>query len=61
MADPLNNLRAAYHELADKVYAALHTQVGNAARLRLQQREVLLFFQDASVVDIKHHRMRAKY
>lgn len=34
MADPLNNLRAAYHELADKVYAALHTQVGDAARLR---------------------------
>lgn len=33
MADTLNNLRTAYHVLADRVTTALSTQVGDAARL----------------------------
>lgn len=50
MADPLNNLRAAYHDLARKVARALHTQLGDGERLRSQRDVVLRFVEDASVV-----------
>ncbi|KAF7972608.1 hypothetical protein HWV62_17426 [Athelia sp. TMB] len=49
MTDPLNNLRLAYHALERKVIRALHTQVGDGARLRLQQHEVLSFVEVAAV------------
>jgi hypothetical protein len=33
MAQPLDNLRAAYHELERRVITALRTQLGDAGRL----------------------------
>lgn len=48
--DPVNNLRAAYHDLARKVARALHTQLGDGERLRSQRDEVLRFVEDASIV-----------
>lgn len=50
MAEPLYNLRAAYYELERKVARALRTQLGDEQRLRTQQREVLRFVDDATVV-----------
>lgn len=50
MADIVNNIRVAYHELERKVTRALRTQLGDEQRLRAQQREVLRFVEDATVV-----------
>jgi hypothetical protein len=40
MADPLNNIRAAYHALQDCVVTALHTQIGDAPRLKITRDQV---------------------
>lgn len=41
MADPLNNIRLAHQTLCDHVRTALHTQLGDRARLTEQRREAL--------------------
>lgn len=56
MAEPLNNLRTAYHELARRVARALRTQLGDGQRLRSQRDEVLRFVADASVVSPRTRR-----
>jgi hypothetical protein len=40
MANPLNNIRAAYHALQDCVVTALHTQIGDAPRLKITRDQV---------------------
>ena len=40
MADPLNNIWAAYHALQDLVVTALRTQIGDAPRLKIARDQV---------------------
>ncbi|KZP05668.1 hypothetical protein FIBSPDRAFT_967086 [Athelia psychrophila] len=49
MADPLNNLRTVYHDLARRVSRTLRTQLGDGLHLRSQRDKVLRFMADASV------------
>jgi hypothetical protein len=46
----LDNLRAAYKVLEDRVIRALRTQLGDSVRLGEQRSQVLQFLQSASMV-----------
>ena len=46
----LDNLRAAYHVLTDRVNRALRTQIGDTQRLQEQKAEVLDFLASAAQV-----------
>ena len=46
----LNNIRAAFYELEDRVHIALHTQLGDAYQLEKQRDEVLKLAAAASQV-----------
>ena len=46
----LNNIRAAFYELEDRVHIALHTQLGDAYCLEKQRDEVLKLAAAASQV-----------
>lgn len=46
----LDNLRRAYHELAQRVYMALRTHLGDQHRLHSQRDEILLYSTTASQV-----------
>ena len=46
--NPLDNFRAAYVTLNDRVIRALRTQLGDAARLGDQRSEALLLLQRAN-------------
>lgn len=50
MAQQLNNFRVAYQVLDDRVRGALHTQLGDAARLGEQRDQALGFLQAAEQV-----------
>ena len=50
MSDQLNNLRAAYRVLEDRVHRSLRTQLGDAVRLGEQCAQTLQFLQAAEQV-----------
>jgi hypothetical protein len=50
MADQLDNLRAAYHVLHERVARALRTQLGDSVRLGEQRAQALQLLQSASLV-----------
>jgi hypothetical protein len=50
MPSAVDNTRAAYHALVDKVETALRTQIGDAVRLRATRTDVLNFSAAASHV-----------
>lgn len=50
--DPLINLRIRYHEIVRSVVRALHTQLGDAERLGVHRRDILLFMGAAELVSV---------
>jgi len=52
MADPINNLRAAYRVLEDRVIRSLRTQLGDAVRLGEQRAQAMQFLQAAEQVSL---------
>jgi hypothetical protein len=52
MADLINNLRAAYRVLEDRVIRSLRTQLGDAVRLGEQRAQAMQFLQAAEQVSL---------
>ncbi|KAH9831803.1 uncharacterized protein C8Q71DRAFT_714853, partial [Rhodofomes roseus] len=50
----VHNIRSAYYVLCDRVTTAVHTQLGDAARLAQQREEVLRLMAEAEPVRINH-------
>lgn len=51
MAQPLDNLRAAYQALERDVLRSLRTQIGDVARLQEQQHRAISYLQAAEQVN----------
>lgn len=52
MSDPVSNLRIRYNEIVRNVSRALHTQLGDAERLQVHRRDIILLVGAAELVSV---------